>query len=48
MLNIIKEEYDNSDYSIADDIIDHRDGFVTVKMGIVTAEELLVIMTEVM
>ena len=39
----IKEEvYDNSDYSIAGDIIDHRDGTVTVKMGKPTAEELLV------
>lgn len=39
----IKEEvYDNSDYSIAGDIIDHRDGTVTAKMGKPTAEELLV------
>ena len=39
----IKEEvYDNSDYNIAGDIIDHRDGTVTVKMGKPTAEELLV------
>lgn len=45
--NIIEEEYDNSDYSIAGDIINHRDGFVTVKMGMVTAEELLAMMTEV-
>lgn len=48
MPNIIEEEYDNSDYSIAGDIINHRDGFVTVKMGMVTAEELLAMMTEVM
>ena len=35
------ETYDNSDYSIAGDIIDHRDGTITVKMGKPTAEELL-------
>lgn len=33
--------YDNSDYSIAGDIIDHRNGKVTVKMGKPTAEEML-------
>lgn len=37
-----QETYDNSDYYIAGDIIDHRDGFVTVKMGKPTAEEMLV------
>ena len=42
------EEYDNSEYSIAGDIIDHRNGKITVKMGKPTAEELLVILTEVM
>lgn len=26
-------EYDNSEYSLAGDIIDHRDGTITVKMG---------------
>ena len=35
------EEYDNSEYSIAGDVIDHRNGYVTVKMGKPTAEELL-------
>lgn len=35
------EIYDNSEYSIAGDIVDHRDGTVTVKMGKPTAEELL-------
>lgn len=34
-----EEEFDNSDYSIAGDIIDHRDGTVTVKMGKPTALE---------
>lgn len=32
------EEYDNSEYSIAGDIVDHRNGYVTVKMGKMTAE----------
>lgn len=30
---IVEKEYDNSAYSIAGDIIDHRNGFITVKMG---------------
>lgn len=42
------EVYDNSDYDIAGDIIDHRDGTVTVKMGKPTAEELLAIFEEVL
>lgn len=33
--------YDNSEYSVAGSITDHRDGTVTVKMGMVTAEEAL-------
>ena len=33
------EEYDNSEYSLAGDITDHRDGFVTVKMGKLTELE---------
>lgn len=40
------ETYDNSDYSIAGDITDHRDGTVTVKMGKLTADELLAIIQE--
>lgn len=35
------EIYDNSEYSIAGDIIDHRNGKITVKMGKPTAEEML-------
>ena len=35
----ILEEYDNSEYSLAGDIIDHRDGFVTIKMGKLTELE---------
>ena len=30
------DEYDNSDYCVAGDIIDHRDGTVTCKMGKLT------------
>jgi len=33
------EEYDNSEYSLAGDIIDHRDGTITVKMGKLTELE---------
>ena len=39
---IIKQEfYDNSEYSLAGDIIDHRNGKVTVKMGKPTETEQL-------
>lgn len=38
---IEQEAYDNSDYCVAGDIIDHRDGTITVKMGKPTTEELL-------
>lgn len=43
-----EEIYDNSEYSIAGDIADHRNGFVTVKMGKPTAEELLALLEEVL
>ena len=33
------EEYDNSDYCVAGDITDHRDGTMTVKMGKLTELE---------
>ena len=36
-----KEEYNNSDYCIAGDIIDHRDGTLSVKMGKPTDVEVL-------
>lgn len=40
MVETVKiEEYDNSDYNVAGDITDHRDGFVTVKMGKLTELE---------
>lgn len=46
---VVEEEvYDNSDYCIAGDIIDHRNGKVTIKMGKPTAEELLALLEEVM
>lgn len=35
-VEITETEYDNSDYNIAGDITDHRDGTVTVKMGKLT------------
>lgn len=40
------DRYDNSDYNIAGDIIDHRNGTITVKMGKPTAEELLALFEE--
>lgn len=42
------EVYDNSDYCIAGDIIDHRNGTITAKMGKPTAEELLIMLEEVL
>lgn len=36
-----EEVFDNSEYSMAGPITDHRNGTVTVKMGAVTAEEAL-------
>lgn len=42
------EEYDNSEYCIAGSITDHRDGTITVKMGKPTAEELLIMLEEVL
>lgn len=46
--SVVAEEYNNSDYSVAGEITDHRDGTVTVKMGKLTAEELLAIIGEVL
>ena len=37
----VVNEYDNSEYSLAGDITDHRDGTVTVKMGKPTETETL-------
>lgn len=35
-----QQEYDNSDYCLAGDITDHRDGTITAKMGKYTDLEL--------
>ena len=43
-----QEVYDNSDYGIAGDIIDHRNGYVTIKMGKPTAKEMLAMLEEVL
>ena len=43
-----QEIYDNSDYSIAGPITDHRNGKVTIKMGKPTAQELLAMFEEAM
>lgn len=40
------ESFDNSEYSVAGDIVAHRDGTVTIKMGKPTAEELLNMIVE--
>ena len=45
---IESEVYDNSDYCIAGDVVDHRDGTVTIKMGKPTAAELLALLEEVL
>ena len=39
------EAYDNSEYSVAGPVTDNRNGTVTVKMGKITAEEVLQILT---
>lgn len=41
----VENEYDNSEYCVAGDITDHRDGTVSVKMGMATADEILAIIT---
>lgn len=41
----VENEYDNSEYCVAGDITDHRDGTVSVKMGMATADEILAILT---
>ena len=40
-----QNEYDNSEYCVAGDIIDHRDGTVSVKMGTATSDEILAVLT---
>ena len=39
-------EYDNAEFSVAGDIIDHRNGLITVKMGTPTQGELLNMLME--
>ena len=34
--SVTTDEFDNSDYNLAGDVTDHRDGYVTVKMGKLT------------
>ena len=40
--------YDNSEYSLAGPITDHRDGTITIKMGKPKAEEILAILEGVL
>ena len=42
------EIYDNSEYDVAGPVTDNRDGTVTVKMGVLTAEEALAELQEVL
>lgn len=42
---IIQNEYDNSEFCVAGNIIDHRNGEVSVKMGKLTDSEALNIIT---
>lgn len=42
--NTVREEYDNSEFSIRGDLTVHTDGTVTVKMGKPTAEEILAVL----
>lgn len=47
--SVLKQEsYDNSEYNIAGDIIDHRNGSITIKMGKLTAAEMLAMIEEVL
>lgn len=45
-IKTIHNEYDNSEYSVAGPITDNRDGTVTIKMGMPTAQELLDMLLE--
>ena len=44
----IQIEYDNSDYCLAGDITDHRDGTISIKMGKVTDTEKMEALIETM
>jgi len=41
----VQVEYDNSEYCVAGDVTDHRDGTVSVMMGTATDAEILAIIT---
>ena len=43
--DVPEQEYDNSDYCIAGDITDHRNGYISATMGKITDAELLAIIT---
>lgn len=40
LFEIQKDEFDNTEYTLAGDITDHRDGMVSAKMGALTDLEL--------
>lgn len=42
---VVQDEYDNSDFCVAGDIINHRDGTISVKMGKLTSDEMLELIT---
>ena len=44
----IQIEYDNSDYCLAGDITDHRDGTISIKMGKITDTEKMEALIETM
>ena len=46
VVDVHADEYDSSDFSIAGEIVDHRNGYITIKMGKPTAEEILALITE--
>lgn len=50
VMEVITEQdvYDNSEYSILGDITVHKDGTVTISMGMPTAEEILAMFEEVL
>lgn len=41
----VQVEFDNSEYCVAGDVTDHRNGTVSVKMGKTTEAEILAIIT---
>ena len=45
---VVESEWDNSDYTLAGSITDHRNGTITVKMGKLTDAEVLAELMEVL